>query len=131
MDRDRASSEPSLTSIHNHHSHNVCHPQVFTHRQCVLDHEVCHPLLQQPDRLCEKLPVGEDVADLGAMVGAVALFLTSDSYDEVLIQTNLYANQTRAAQNDTSMWTPISKEEFMAFVGKKHCNGYCTTSKYK
>lgn len=43
--------------------------------------------------------------------------MTPDLYDELLIQTNLYANQQREAQNDTSVWTPISKEELMAFVG--------------
>ena len=45
------------------------------------------------------------------------LFLSSDIYDELLVQTNLYADQQRAAKNDTSRWTPISKEELMAFIG--------------
>ena len=50
-------------------------------------------------------------------VDCFQLFMTSDFYDEILTQTNLYADQQREAQNDTSMWTPISKEELMAFVG--------------
>ena len=50
-------------------------------------------------------------------VDCFQLFMTSDFYDEILTQTNLYADQQREAQNDTSMWTPISKKELMAFVG--------------
>ena len=45
------------------------------------------------------------------------LFLSPDIYDELLVQTNLYADQQRATKNDTSRWTPISKEELMAFIG--------------
>ena len=45
------------------------------------------------------------------------LFLSPDIYDELLVQTNLYADQQRAAKNDTSQWTPKSKEELMAFIG--------------
>ncbi len=45
------------------------------------------------------------------------LFMTSDIYDDLLVQTYLYADQQRAAKNDTSQWTPISKEELMAFIG--------------
>jgi len=45
------------------------------------------------------------------------LFLTSDDYDEILTQTNLYADQQRAAKNDSSPWNPITKEELVAFIG--------------
>ena len=45
------------------------------------------------------------------------LLLSSDIYDELLVQTNLYADQQRATKNNTSQWTPISKEELMAFIG--------------
>lgn len=41
------------------------------------------------------------------------LFMTSEFYDELLIQTNLYADQQREEQNDTTHWTPISKEELL------------------
>lgn len=37
--------------------------------------------------------------------------------DELLTQSNIYANQQRAATNDISPWTPITKEEMYAFVG--------------
>ena len=38
-------------------------------------------------------------------------------YDELLVQTNLYAEQQRVAKGDTSPWSPISKEELLAFIG--------------
>lgn len=43
--------------------------------------------------------------------------MTSEFCDELLVQTNLYANQQRYAHNDTTPWTPISKEELLAFIG--------------
>ena len=45
------------------------------------------------------------------------LFLTPEFYDDLLLQTNLYANQEREAHNDTTPLTPISREELMAFIG--------------
>ena len=45
------------------------------------------------------------------------LFLTSEFYDELLTQSNLYAEQQRAAKKDTKPWTPITKEELVAFIG--------------
>lgn len=45
------------------------------------------------------------------------LFMTSALHDEILAQSNLYADQQRAAKNDQTPWTPITKEELMAFVG--------------
>ena len=51
------------------------------------------------------------------LIDCFHLFLSSDIYDELLVQTNLYADQQRAAaKNDTGRWTPISKEELMAFI---------------
>ena len=44
------------------------------------------------------------------------LFL-SDYYEELLQQSNLYADQRRAAAADTSQFIPISKEELIAFIG--------------
>jgi len=45
------------------------------------------------------------------------LFLSHEVYDEILHQTNLYANQQRALKGDTSAFTPITKAELMAFIG--------------
>ena len=45
------------------------------------------------------------------------LFMTSALHDEILAQSNLYADQQRAAKDDQSPWTPITKEELMAFIG--------------
>lgn len=45
------------------------------------------------------------------------LFLTTTFHDEILAQSNLYANQQRMAKNDHSPWTQITKEELMAFIG--------------
>lgn len=51
------------------------------------------------------------------LIDCFHLFL-SDIYDELCVQTNLYADQQRAAaKNDTDRWTPMSKEELMAFIG--------------
>lgn len=45
------------------------------------------------------------------------LFFTPDMFDDVLQQSNLYATQERAKKNDTTPWSPITKEELLAFVG--------------
>ena len=44
------------------------------------------------------------------------LFLSHELYN-ILTQTNLYAQQQRAAKNDTSPWKPVTKDELMAFIG--------------
>ena len=44
------------------------------------------------------------------------LFL-GDYYNEILQQSNLYADQQRTTNSDTSPWNPISKEELLAFIG--------------
>ena len=41
----------------------------------------------------------------------------SDYYEELLQQSNLYADQWRAAAVDTSQFISISKEELIAFIG--------------
>ena len=38
-------------------------------------------------------------------------------YDEILVQTNLYATQQRALKNITKPWNPVSKQELLAFIG--------------
>ena len=43
--------------------------------------------------------------------------LPSDLYDEILVQTNLYATQQRALKNITKPWNPVRKPELMAFIG--------------
>lgn len=43
--------------------------------------------------------------------------MTRALHDEILAQSNLYADQQRSAKHDQSPWTPISKEELMAFIG--------------
>ena len=45
------------------------------------------------------------------------LFLSSEVYDELLTQSNLCAEQQRAAKNDNTPWSPISKKELLAFIG--------------
>lgn len=45
------------------------------------------------------------------------LFLPAEFYDELLLQTNRYADQIRATHNITYPWCPITKEELMAFIG--------------
>lgn len=43
--------------------------------------------------------------------------MTSTDYDEILTQSNLYAEQQRAANNDNCTWDPFTKEEMIAFIG--------------
>ena len=45
------------------------------------------------------------------------LLIPDDFYDEILVETNRYAEQQRQLKNDTSPWNPISKEELKAFIG--------------
>ncbi len=45
------------------------------------------------------------------------LFLSEDFYDQLLIETNRYANQQRQLNHDNSPWNPVSKEEIKAFIG--------------
>ena len=45
------------------------------------------------------------------------LFLPNKLYDEIVAQTNLYANQQRARKNDTRLFVPITKSKLMAFIG--------------
>ena len=45
------------------------------------------------------------------------LFFPSSYIDELLFQTNLYADQQRASKNDNSHFDPIIKEELLAFIG--------------
>lgn len=60
---------------------------------------------------------------MGSAVGVVDpidcfhLFMTSEYYDELLVQTNLYADKQRVEHNNTSPWTSISKEDLLAFMG--------------
>ena len=60
-------------------------------------------------------PKGEAIG-VRSQVECFLLFLSSDVYDEILTQSNLHAEQQRAAKNDNSPWSPITKEELMAFV---------------
>ena len=48
--------------------------------------------------------------------GCFNLFMC-DYYDQILQQSNLYANQERRIRADTSPWAPITKEELLAFIG--------------
>ena len=43
--------------------------------------------------------------------------MSSEVYDEILTQSNLYADQQRNSKQDTSPWNPITKEELVAFIG--------------
>lgn len=44
------------------------------------------------------------------------LFLPSHLYDEIFMQTNLYATQQRALKNISKSWNPVIKPELMAFI---------------
>ena len=61
-------------------------------------------------------PKGEAVG-VRSQLECFLLFLSGDAYDEILTQSNLYAEQQRVANNDNSPWSPITKEELMAFIG--------------
>lgn len=68
-----------------------------------------------PVRLSGDLPGPRaEASDATSLFECFHLFLPSVLYNE--IQTNLYADQQRAAKNDSSPWTPISKEESMALL---------------
>lgn len=58
-----------------------------------------------------------EVVGVRSQLECFLLFLSSDIYDEILTQSNLYAEQQRDAKNDNSPWSPITKEELMAFIG--------------
>jgi len=61
-------------------------------------------------------PKGEAVG-VRSQLECFQFFLSSEVYDEILTQSNLYADQQRISKNDTSPWSPITKEELIAFVG--------------
>ena len=61
-------------------------------------------------------PKGEAIG-VRSQLECFQLFLSSEVYDELLTQSNLYAEQQRAAKNDNTPWSPISKEELLAFIG--------------
>ena len=58
-----------------------------------------------------------EAAGVRSQLECFLLFLSSKMYDEILMQSNLYADQQRMAKNDTSPWNPITKEELLAFIG--------------
>ena len=45
------------------------------------------------------------------------LFIPPSFYEELLVQTNLYAYQQHLANNDTSRWNPITLNKLKAFIG--------------
>ncbi len=45
------------------------------------------------------------------------LFIHPSFCDELLVQTNLNADQQRLANNGTSRWNPITLNELKAFIG--------------
>ena len=45
------------------------------------------------------------------------LFIPPSFYDELLVQTNLYADQQCLTNNDTCRWNPITLNELKAFIG--------------
>ena len=58
-----------------------------------------------------------EAAGIRSPLECFLLFLTNADYDEILTQTNVYAEQQRAAKNDNSPWNPVTKEEMIAFIG--------------
>ena len=66
---------------------------------------------------------GAAAGPIGAAVGirnpldCFHLFLPTAFFDDLLFQTNLYADQQRAAKQDHSLWDPIRMEELLAFIG--------------
>ena len=57
-----------------------------------------------------------EAAGVRSQLECFLLFLSSEVYDEILMQSNLYADQQRMAKNDTSPWNPITKEELLGFI---------------
>ena len=45
------------------------------------------------------------------------LLLPDEFYDQLLVETNRYAIQQREEKNNFNLWSPVTKEELMAFVG--------------
>ena len=66
---------------------------------------------------------GGDPGPAGRAVGIIEplecfhLLLPDQFYNDLLVETNRYAQQQRAKKNDTTQWSPLSKEELMAFIG--------------
>ena len=59
------------------------------------------------------------------------LFLPQDFYENVLQQTNLYADQTRASEHNIRPWIPVFIEELMAFIGLVIAMGVISLPSYR
>ena len=73
---------------------------------------------------------GNTAGPCGITVGATVplkcfnLFIPLSFYDELLVQANLYADQQRLANNDTSRWNPITLNKSKAFIGITFAMGF-------
>ena len=79
-----------------------------------IDSSTLSPL---PTFVCSLPGAKGEAAGVRSQLECFLLFLSSEVYDEILMQSNLYADQQRMAKNDTSPWNPITKEELLAFIG--------------
>ena len=59
------------------------------------------------------------------------LFLPKNFHEDVLQQTNLYADQTRTSKHNTRPWVPVCIEELLAFVGLVIAMGAISLPSYK
>ena len=92
------------------------------------DIETSHPF--HPVTLSDNLPGPHGIA-VGVMdpLKCFHLFLSHELYDDILAQSNLYAQQQRAAKNDTSPWKPITKDELMVYIGMNIAMGVISLPK--
>ena len=66
---------------------------------------------------------GNTSGPCGIAVGVIVplkcfnLFIPPSFYDELLVQTNLYADQQCLTNNDTCRWNPITLNELKVFIG--------------
>ena len=58
-------------------------------------------------------PIGDAVG----VTDPLHLLLPDEFYDQLLVETNCYAIQQREEKNNFNLWSPVTKEELMAFVG--------------
>ena len=58
----------------------------------------------------------EEAMDVSAVMDCLGLFLPMEFFEELLLQTNKYAEQCCSARNITYPWSPIKKEELLGFI---------------
>ena len=71
-------------------------------------------------------PIG-DAVDVTDPLECFHLLLPDEFYDQLLVETNCYAIQQREEKNNFNLWSPVTKEELMAFVGLNIAMGMKST----